>query len=90
MLPELCREGYEFLAQLDADWIGMPELPHVQTGPDASPEVVAAAGRRLDATESILMGMRGFLGGMGEGNNPTRPGTRGRGWVACGTRRATS
>jgi hypothetical protein len=26
VLPELCREAYEFLAQLEADWIGMPEL----------------------------------------------------------------
>ncbi|MGW6603127.1 endonuclease/exonuclease/phosphatase family protein [Streptomyces sp. NPDC055036] len=71
VLPELCREAYEFLAQLEADWIGMPELPHVQTGPGASPDEVTAAQRRLDATENILAGMRGFLGGMGEGNNPT-------------------
>ncbi|MER5210946.1 endonuclease/exonuclease/phosphatase family protein [Streptomyces sp. NPDC002838] len=71
MLPELCREAYEFLAQLEADWIGMPELPHVQTGPDASPEEAAAARHRLGASENILVGMRGFLGGTGEGNNPT-------------------
>ncbi|WP_307527649.1 endonuclease/exonuclease/phosphatase family protein [Streptomyces umbrinus] len=70
-LPELCRQAYAFLAQLEPDWIGMPELPHVQTGPDTSPEEVAAARRRLHATEDILAGMRGFLGGMGEGNNPT-------------------
>ncbi|MET7685632.1 hypothetical protein [Streptomyces sp. NPDC005423] len=70
LLPDAWHEGYAFLNHLGADWIGMPELPHAQTHPYAPEEEVAAAKRRFNASQDLL-GMRCFLGGMGEGNNPT-------------------